>query len=70
MDIEGSELPALKGAVNIIKRNKPKLAICIYHSDSDMIDIAEWIHTVVPEYRLFVRQHSWEITETVLYATI
>lgn len=39
MDIEGAESRALKGAENIIKNNHPKLAICLYHSDEDMIRI-------------------------------
>lgn len=70
MDIEGAEMDALIGAQNIIKTNKPKLAICIYHSDEDMLRLAEWIHNMVPEYKLYVRQHSNCICETVLYATL
>jgi exopolysaccharide biosynthesis predicted pyruvyltransferase EpsI len=71
MDIEGAELWALIGAENTIIRNKPKLAICIYHSDEDMLRLAQWIHEKVPEYKLFVRQNAnyfW--ATTVLYATI
>lgn len=68
MDIEGAELDALRGAEEIIKRNHPKLTICIYHSDEDMIRIAEYIHGLVPEYKLFVRHHTRYGTETVLYA--
>lgn len=70
MDIEGAEMQALEGARMTILRNRPKLAICIYHSDEDMIRIAEYIHMLVPEYRLYVRQHTQFVTETVLYATI
>lgn len=71
MDIEGSEQEALIGAEKIIVQNKPKLAICIYHSDEDMIRLAEWIHERVPEYKLYVQQHNNFIaSETVLYATI
>lgn len=70
MDIEGAEINALEGAKKTILRNKPKLAICIYHSDEDMIRIAEWIHQLVPEYKLYVRQHSNCFCETVLYATM
>jgi FkbM family methyltransferase len=70
MDIEGAELNALKGAEKTIIKNKPKLAICIYHSDEDMIRIAEYIHELVPEYKLYVRHYSfYPITnEIVLYA--
>jgi FkbM family methyltransferase len=67
MDIEGAELNALKGAEKTILRDKPKLAICIYHSHEDMVGIAEYIHKLVPEYKLYVRQYDF-VTETVLYA--
>jgi FkbM family methyltransferase len=72
MDIEGAELNALKGAEKTILKNKPKLAICIYHSDEDMIRIAEHIYDLIPEYKLYVRHYSFypSITETVLYALI
>lgn len=70
MDIEGSELPALEGAKQTILRNKPKLAISIYHSDEDMLRIVEYIHELVPEYKLYIRAHTMGIAETVLYAVI
>ncbi len=55
MDIEGAEVEALKGAVNIIQTQKPKLAISIYHK---------------PEYKLYIRHHSDNESDTVLYATV
>lgn len=67
MDIEGSELETLKGAENIILKNKPKLAICIYHSDNDMIDIIEYIHKLIPEYKIYLRQHGLNEADTVIY---
>jgi hypothetical protein len=67
MDIEGGEFHALKGAEKTILRDKPKLAISIYHSHDDMIRIPEYIHDLLPEYKLYVRQHSI-FHETVLYA--
>ncbi len=67
MDIEGSELECLKGAENIILKNKPKLAICIYHSDNDMIDIIEYIHKLIPEYKIYLRQHGINEADTVIY---
>jgi len=69
MDIEGEELSALRGAEKTILRDKPKLAICIYHSDEDMIRIAEYIYSIVPEYKLYVRHYGY-VYETVLYAVI
>ena len=70
MDIEGSELEALKGAQQTIQRDRPKLAICIYHKPEDMTDIPLYIKSLVPEYRLYVRHHSNRCSETVLYAVM
>ncbi len=67
MDIEGAEIHALKGAEQLIKKNHPKLAISIYHSNEDMLDIPEYIHSIVPEYRMYVRAHTMGIAETILY---
>lgn len=68
MDIEGSELPALHGAKNLIKKNRPKLAICVYHKPEDLITIPQYLKELVPEYRLFLRHHQCISWETVLYA--
>lgn len=70
MDIEGSELKALKGAEQLITKNHPKLAICIYHSCEDMVDIISYLHRLVPEYKIYVRHHSLLAGETVMYAVI
>lgn len=43
MDIEGAEFDALHGGKEIIKINKPKLAICIYHSAEDLRRIPIYI---------------------------
>ena len=70
MDIEGSELAALEGAVRVIKRDKPRLAICVYHKPEDLYEIPFWIKETVPEYKLYLRHHTNAIIETVLYATL
>jgi FkbM family methyltransferase len=68
MDIEGSELSALKGAKKIIQKQKPKLAICIYHKPSDLWEIPLYIKELNPDYRLFLRHHTQLEYETVCYA--
>lgn len=70
MDVEGSELRALKGAKNTIIRNHPRLAICIYHKPMDVIELASYILEIVPEYKFYIRHYSSHMWETVLYAVI
>ena len=68
MDVEGAELSSLKGAEKCIKDNKPKLAICIYHKREDPWQIYEYIKSLVPGYRFYIRAHEKEAIELVLYA--
>lgn len=70
MDVEGSELEALKGAEKTIRINKPRLAICIYHKRIDMLEIATYLLKVVPEYNFYIRQYWSNMWETVLYAYV
>lgn len=69
-DIEGSELAMIKGAERLILSNKPKLAISIYHRPEDMFEIAEYIHSLVPEYKMAIRHHAPNMVDTVLYCWI
>lgn len=68
MDIEGAELEALKGSREIIRKYRPRLAICIYHKKEDLVEIPSYIKELVPEYKLYVRHYSNVAAETVLYA--
>lgn len=70
MDIEGAELQALQGAQELILRNKPKLAICVYHLAEHLWEIPFYIKKLVPEYKIYFRHHTSESTETVCYACI
>lgn len=68
MDIEGSEMKALRGGKEIIKTCKPRCVICIYHKPEDLWDIPLYIHSLVPEYKFYIRHHSYRFYDTVLYA--
>lgn len=70
MDIEGSELSALKGAEKSIKRFKPKLAISIYHQPQDFWEIPQWIDSLNLGYKFYVRHFTIHAEETVLFAHI
>lgn len=68
MDIEGAEYPALQAAEKVIKQDKPKLAISVYHCPEDIIRIPELILGYNPDYRLYLRHYSPFENETILYA--
>ncbi len=70
MDIEGSELVSLKGAANTIRNYKPKLAICLYHKKNDLFEIPEYIHSLVPEYKFYLRVYKDTTCDLILYAMI
>jgi FkbM family methyltransferase len=68
MDIEGSELQALHGAVETIRKFRPKLAISIYHKLTDIFEIPAFIDSLNLGYQLFIEHYSIHTEETVLYA--
>lgn len=70
MDIEGAELRALHGAEKQIRTNRPKLAVCVYHKNEDILEIWNYLRELVPEYRFYLRHHTTAGAETVLYALI
>ncbi len=69
MDIEGAEQNALSGAANVINRYHPKLAISIYHSLNDFIQIPRILSDYGNGYKIYIR-HYRELTdsETICYA--
>lgn len=68
MDIEGAELNALKGAIEVIKRDRPVLAISIYHNLEHFYEIPNYLMKHLENYRYYIRHHSIILSETVLYA--
>jgi len=74
MDIEGAEYKALIGAKKIIQTARPKLAIAIYHNIEDMWEIPLLVHSLCPEYKLYIRKYEGAeghfLNEVILYAVI
>lgn len=68
MDIEGSELNALKGAEATIKTYHPVLAVCIYHKRDDFLTLPQYIRSLYAGYRLYLRAYERYSHDVVLYA--
>lgn len=68
MDVEGMECDALRGAAKIIRTHRPKLAVCTYHSNADMLAVPKLIWELNPEYQLYIRHYTKGVVETVCFA--
>jgi FkbM family methyltransferase len=69
MDIEGAEFDALKGASDAIRRFRPNLAICVYHSPDDFVRLAEQIDLLGLGYSYHLDHFTTIDRETVLFCT-
>ncbi len=68
MDIEGAEYDALRGATKVIQRDRPILAICVYHTQNDIWRIPLLVHEMVPNHRLYLRAYEGDGFQTVMFA--
>ena len=66
-DIEGAEYDMICGAERLIKRCKPKIAVCVYHKPDDLFRIYNKIKSLCNDYKFVLRQHAYDLRETVLY---
>ena len=67
-DIEGSEINALTGAKNCIMQNRPRMAISVYHNDSDLENIMSFLIGLNLGYSFALRHYHSDSIETILYA--
>lgn len=68
-DLEGAEEEALLGSLSTIRRDRPTLAISLYHRSADIFRLPLFVHRLSLGYRFYLRRPSclpaWELT---LYA--
>ena len=68
-DVEGAEKEALEGMSRILKEQKPKLCISVYHRSADIFELILQIHSINPEYKIHLRHHPYiPAWDTNLYA--
>jgi FkbM family methyltransferase len=68
-DIEGAEMQALKGGIKTIINDRPQLAVSIYHSPEDFIEIPVFLMRNLENYKFYIGHYSTGVFETVLYCT-
>ena len=69
LDIEGKEPEVINAMDAFIKKNRPDLAVSVYHKLEDLWEIPLQIHRINPDYKIYLRHQSNYFTETVCYAT-
>ncbi|MCB1916291.1 MAG: FkbM family methyltransferase [Rhodocyclaceae bacterium] len=69
MDIEGAELDALAGARETLRRHRPELALSAYHCVDHLWRLPLFVDRLGVGYRLYLRNYSGMVSETVLYAS-
>lgn len=67
MDIEGSEVAALRGSAEIIQRYKPTMAIACYHRARHFWEIPEVVLGMRGDYKVSFRHYTEGWSESVLY---
>lgn len=70
MDVEGAELEALAGAVQLIRDNKPDLAISVYHFPNHIWEIPIYLNRLELGYKFYLRNYTGFTYETILYASV
>ena len=68
MDVEGAETSAINGAIELIKKECPTLAISVYHHPEHLWRIAVFLDSLSLGYKFCLRNYSGHTYETVLYA--
>ncbi len=64
-DVEGSELQALFGSAETIRRYAPELCVSLYHRSEDIFLLPMLVDHLCPDYKLYIRRGryipAWDI---------
>ena len=71
LDIEGSELEAIKAAKETIRKFNPILLISLYHHPKDFFEVKPLVETINPDYTFRIRKldpfQAFEETMLIAY---
>jgi FkbM family methyltransferase len=68
LDIEGSELAALEGAAETLRRFRPRLAIAAYHRADDLLMLPGFLASLELGYQFAIGHYTMSDEETILFA--
>jgi len=68
LHLEGHELAALKGGLQMLQRHRPLVATTSYHNRLGLHELPGWLMDHLEGYRFLLRLHSWCGTGAVVYA--
>ena len=66
--LEGGELDALRGGITTLQRQRPVLAVTMYHNRDGLWRTPSFLMDALPDYRFLMRLHAWCGTGCVFYA--
>ena len=67
LDIEGEELNALQGGSGLLELSKAVLAVSIYHKPVHHWEIVNYLSSLLPKSRFFLRVHGHQTFDSILY---
>jgi FkbM family methyltransferase len=67
MDLEGWEMKALQGSCRHIAKERPKLAIAVYHDSPDFRLVHQFVTMFGHNYRCYLRHYTQGWSETIMY---
>jgi len=67
MDLEGWEMKALEGSCSHIARDRPKLAIAVYHDSPDFRLVHQFVGEFGHNYKCYLRHYTQGWSETVMF---
>ena len=68
LHLEGHELAAMKGGLQMLQRHRPLVATTSYHNRLGLHELPRWLMDHLEGYRFLLRLHSWCGTGAVVYA--